>query len=156
MTNAATEAAARMIRPALPADLEALLNLEAAFPGDRLSRRALRHHLASPRAVCLVADDAGRLEGYALLLSRTRSRWWRLYSLIRAGDAPPGTGSCLLEAALQAARAAGALGVRLEVRQDNTRAIRLYRAHGFTLFSTVADYYDDGATALRMALAFAT
>ena len=143
-----------VIRPAVATDLEALLALEAAFPGDRLSRRAMRHHLASPRAHCLVAETDGRLLGYALLLRRSDSRWWRIYSLIRAGDAPPGTGRRLLEAALEAARLASAQGVRLEVREDNTTAIRLYRRLGFSLFATADGYYDDGARACRMKLAF--
>ena len=142
------------IRPARPADLAALLELESRFPGDRLSRAALGRHLASPRALCLVAEAAPGLLGYALMLRRADSRWWRLYSLVRAEAAPSGTGRRLLEAAIDAARAAGAKGVRLEVRADNTTAIGLYEALGFTLFATRDDYYEDGARALRMALAF--
>ncbi len=144
-----------MIRPAIPADLDALIRLEARFSGDRLSRRAFRHHLASPLAHCLVAESVSGLVGYVLLLRRARSPWWRLYSLVRDAGAPPGTGRCLALAGLAAARDAGARGVRLEVRADNAPAIRLYRALGFTLFATVDDYYEDGAPALRMALAFA-
>lgn len=148
-------AAGLRIRPASRADLPALLDLEAGFQGDRLSRRAFRHHLASPRARLLVAETDAAIVGYALLLARADSSWWRLYSLVRAERAPVGTGRRLLRAALDAARAAGARGVRLEVRADNTRAIRLYRDVGFTLFATVDGYYEDGAPALRMALAFA-
>ena len=92
--------------------------------------------------------------GYVLLLRRADSRWWRLYSLARAEWAPAGTGRRLLVAGIAAARAAGAAGVRLEVRADNSRAIRLYQDLGFALFATVDGYYDDGAAALRMALAF--
>jgi ribosomal protein S18 acetylase RimI-like enzyme len=143
-----------VIRPARPDDLEALLALEQEFVGDRLSRRALRHHLRSPRAHYLVADIDGRLAGYVLELQRRGSRWWRVYSLIRAQDAPPGTGRRLLEAGIEAARAASAAGVRLEVREDNRAAIDLYRALGFTLFDMRDGYYEDGARALCMALAF--
>jgi [ribosomal protein S18]-alanine N-acetyltransferase len=144
-----------LIRPATSGDLEALLLLEAQFPGDRLSRRAFRHHLLSPRSRCLVAACATGLLGYVLLLRRADSRWWRLYSLVRGEAAAAGTGRRLLQAGIDAARAAGALGVRLEVRADNTRAIRLYRDLGFTLFARRDGYYEDGAAALRMALAFA-
>jgi len=146
---------ALVIRPATPADLDALVGLEARFPGDRLSRRAWRRHLASPRSLCLVAAGNSDLLGDVLLLRRADSRWWRLYSLVRSPSAPAGTGRRLLEAALAAAEAAGAAGVRLEVRGDNRSAIALYRSLGFTLFSTVDGYYEDGAMALRMALAFA-
>ena len=144
------------LRQAVPADLEALLALEEAFPSDKLSRRAMRHHLASPNALCLVAEAGGRLIGYVLLLRRSDSPWRRLYSLVRAGDAPRGTGRRLLDAALDAARQGSAKGVRLEVREDNTAAIRLYESLGFALFATIDRYYEDGARALRMALAFRT
>lgn len=148
-------AADATIRPATRGDLDALLGLEASFSGDRLSRRAFRYHLASPRARCLVAESDTAIVGYALLLARADSRWWRLYSLVRDERAPPGTGRRLLAAALALSRAAGARGVRLEVRADNARAIRLYRDLGFALFATVDGYYEDGAAALRMALGFA-
>lgn len=145
-------AAPAPIRRASAADLDQLLVLETVFPGDRLSRRAMRHHLASPRAVWLVAETQGRLVGYALLLRRQGTRWWRLYSLMRAGVAPPGTGRRLLEAAIAAAREGGARGIRLEVREDNSAALKLYRACGFSLFATLDGYYEDGARALRMVL----
>ena len=143
-----------MIRQATTADLDGLLLLEAQFSGDRLSRRAFRRHLSSPRSRLSVATSDDRLLGYALLLCRADSTWWRLYSLVRAEWAPAGTGRRLLVAAIDAAREAGANGVRLEVRADNARAIRLYRDLGFTLFATLDGYYEDGAAALRMALAF--
>lgn len=142
------------IRPARPADLEGILALEQGFAGDRLSRRALRHHLCSHLAHCLVAEADDRLAGYVLLLRRADSPWWRVYSLIRSPDARPGTGRRLLEAGIAAARAASARGVRLEVREDNRTAIELYRSLGFTLFDTRNGYYEDGARALRMALDF--
>jgi ribosomal protein S18 acetylase RimI-like enzyme len=144
-----------MIRPATAADLEALLAIESRFPGDRLSRRAFRHHLFSPCAVVLVDESDGGLAGYALLLRRSDSRWWRLYSLARAVGAPSGTGGRLLEAAIEVARAAQAAGIRLEVRADNTAALRLYERRGFRLFETRDGYYEDGAPALRLALALA-
>lgn len=144
----------RLIREARPADLAALLALERAFPGDRLSARAFRHHLQSPRALLLVDDAERSLAGYVLLLRRKDSPWWRLYSLVRAPDAARGTGRRLLEAALGRAAAAGGRGVRLEVRDDNMAAIRLYQEFGFTLCGAIDGYYEDGARARRMRLAF--
>lgn len=146
--------ARHLVRPARPEDLDELLALEQRFPGDRLSRRGFRYHMRNPQALLLVREDAGRVVGYAHLLRRAGSRWWRLYSIVRAADAPRGTGRHLLEASIAAARAGGARGLRLEVREDNTTAIQLYHAFGFVLFATRSDYYEDGARALRMALAF--
>jgi [ribosomal protein S18]-alanine N-acetyltransferase len=142
------------LRQAVPADLADLLALEETFPSDKLSRRAMRRHLANQNVLCLVAHAGDRLLGYVLLLRRSDSPYRRLYSLVRAGDAPRGTGRRLLEAALDAARQGSAKGVRLEVREDNTAAIRLYESLGFALFATTDGYYEDGARALRMALDF--
>ncbi len=142
------------LRRACPADLDRLVELEARFAGDRLSRRAFRHHLANPGALLIVSAPAGEVSGYALLLHPSGTSWWRLYSLVRAEAAPAGTGRALVEAASAAARAAGARGLRLEVRADNQRAIKLYQSCGFRLFGERHNYYEDGATALRMARDF--
>lgn len=144
-----------MIRPAAAGDLEVLLAIESQFPGDRLSRRAFRHHLVNPRAAVLVDEIDGHLTGYALLLRRSDTPWWRLYSLAKAQGAPSGTGGRLLAAAIETARAANAAGIRLEVRADNTAALRLYERCRFQLFETRDGYYEDGGRALRLALALA-
>ena len=50
---------------ARPEDLDALLALEeAAFPGDRMSRRALARNIGSPSLCFLVARDGKRLIGW--------------------------------------------------------------------------------------------
>jgi ribosomal protein S18 acetylase RimI-like enzyme len=40
--------------------------------------------------------------------------------------------------------------LRLEVRIDNKRAIALYEKNGYARFDEIEDYYEDGATAVRM------
>jgi ribosomal protein S18 acetylase RimI-like enzyme len=139
-----------LTRAARATDLEALIDLERAFPGDRLSRRAFRYHLVNPRAVFLVTEEGGAIAGYALMLRRKGSDWSRLYSLVRAATAVPGIGARLLEACIEEARALGCTGIRLEVRADNRSAIRLYERHGFSLVERIEGYYEDGAPALRM------
>ena len=39
--------------------------------------------------------------------------------------------------------------LRLEVREDNARAIRIYEQNGYRRIGREPDYYEDGATALR-------
>jgi len=60
----------------------------------------------------------------------------------------------LREAAEQAARARGASALRLEVREDNAPARGLYERQGYRPLARIADYYEDGATALRLEKAF--
>jgi ribosomal protein S18 acetylase RimI-like enzyme len=143
-----------LLRGARAEDLSALLALEAQFPGDRLSPRQFRHHLRSPRAVLRVIEHEG-LAGYSLLLRHAQRPAWRLYSIVvdpaRRGR---GLGVRLLQDAMDQARAAGAVALTLEVREDNPSALGLYRAHGFARTALRPDYYHDGAAAvcLRRAL----
>ena len=80
------------LRDARPADLPALLVLEAMFQGDRLSARQFRRHLGNPRARLRVAAADGRLLGYHLVFLRAGSPWARLYS-IAVDPAAQGSGA---------------------------------------------------------------
>lgn len=137
------------IRPALVSDIAELAAVEnAVFEADRISRKAFRGMVGSPSAALLVACDGPALAGYSAVLFRAGSRKARLYSLA-AAPGRTGIGSQLLQAAEAAAAARGCTALRLEVRADNARAIALYERSGYRLFGQVADYYEDGATALR-------
>jgi len=137
-------------RDARPADLPALLELEAGFPGDRLSVRQLRHHLVNPRARFRVADDGVGVLACHLLLLRRGSQRARLYSIaVAAAARGQGLGRRLLADAEAQAHAAGCRGLRLEVRQDNAGANALYRAAGYHRLAALPGYYDDGADGWR-------
>ena len=56
-------------------DLDALVALErAVFPTDVLSRRSVRRFLTASSATLLVAEIAGQLAGYVLVLYPPRSK----------------------------------------------------------------------------------
>lgn len=141
------------IRPARASDVDGLVAMEeAVFASDRLSRRSLRHLLSSPAAAMLVSEECGRLAGYAAVLFRSGSGSARLYSIAVAPEAAgAGIGRGLLDAALAAAAERGCTHLRLEVREDNPRAIALYERNGFTQSGRRPDYYADGQAALRYA-----
>lgn len=140
-----------LIRPARPGDLDAVLAIEqAAFRTDRLSRRALRHHIA--RGGLFVAEIAGEIAGYFLLLRRASGQRSRLYSVaVAAGRAGNGIGRLLLDAAEDRAAAGGGRELRLEVRTDNAAAIALYERSGYRPVGRIDGFYEDGAPALRFA-----
>jgi len=140
------------IRPARASDVDALLAIEnAAFQTDRLSRNSFRRLIGSPSAAVLVSEAGGRIAGYCIVLFRARSRAARLYSISTASDfAGQGLGRALIEAAERMAAERGKLSLRLEVRQDNERAVAIYRRAGFRPAGSKPDYYQDGMTALRM------
>jgi ribosomal protein S18 acetylase RimI-like enzyme len=152
------EAPAIAIRKGRPADLDRLVAIEnAAFEGDRLSRRSLRAYLTKPNVSLLVAEATiggfARAIGYALLAFRKDSKKARLYSIAsdpeyRLGSGR-GLGRLLLAACEEEAARRGAESLVLEVRADNGRAIALYEARDYVKFATIPGYYEDGASAER-------
>ena len=74
----------------------------------------------------------------------------RLYSLAVAPEsAAAGLGRRLLAEAERVAAKRGCRSLRLEVREDNTRAIGLYGRAGYRRIGRRDGYYGDGAAALR-------
>jgi ribosomal protein S18 acetylase RimI-like enzyme len=146
-----TACATPAIRPARPADIDALVGLEArAFATDRLSRRALRHAITTPTSALLVVEAGGLIAGYALVAFRKGAASAHLASIaVDPGRARAGIGRALVQAAEALALARGVAGLRLEVRRDNPAAIALYRRLGYRECGSCEDYYEDGETALR-------
>ncbi|WP_082879454.1 GNAT family N-acetyltransferase/peptidase C39 family protein [Methylomonas methanica] len=139
------------VRPAQSADLEGLVALEnASFATDKLSRRSFRHWLSSDHRALLLAEWAGLVAGYILIIYHPGTRLARIYSLAVAPQLRGnGIAKTLMMAGEQAARDDGRLYLRLEVSVDNTPAIRLYEALGFQKFGLYRDYYQDHKDALR-------
>ncbi len=139
------------VRKAERADLDVLTDLEQrVFATDRLSRRSLRRFLNSPTAEVIVAEDAGRLAGTAIVLFRPRSLIARLYSLAVAPQmGGRGAGPMLLAAAEAAAFARDCRAIRLEVHVTNHAAIARYRKSGYRGVGRIGRYYEDGGDALR-------
>lgn len=139
------------LRRASPTDVDALLALEnAAFAVDRMSRRSLRHFMASAGAVLTIAEDAGELAGYSLTLFPPRAACARLYSIAVASPwLGCGIGAHLLASAESEARARRRAAMRLEVHVANRRAIACYVRSGYRRFGTRRGYYDDGGDAWR-------
>ncbi len=133
-------------------DLDDLARIEtAAFSGDLLSRRALRYYIFAPGAIFLVVERAGRCAAYLLISKRRNSTRAQIYSL--AVDPPfqgRGLGRFLLESGEREARLRGARSIALEVRGDNERALQLYQTAGFERVGVVADFYEDGQSALKL------
>lgn len=141
-----------VFRSATPHDLTALLELEQqSFNHDRLSARSFQWMLSRAHASLIVADAAGRLQGYALVLFHRGTSLARLYSLAIGPSARgKGLGAQLLAQAEQQALAHDCAYLRLEVRTDNHAAIALYARSGYRQFALRSDYYEDHGSALRL------
>ncbi len=135
------------------ADLDAVVELEQAVFGEEAwTRQMLAGELEQQPASrhYLVAEDDGRIAGYAGLLGAG----WQgdVLTLAVAADRwGHGIGSALLEALLAEAVRRGCTEVFLEVRTDNSRAQRLYKRYRFVEVGIRRGYYQpSGADALVM------
>lgn len=148
------------IRQATPGDLDALCQLETAtFTYDQIGRRSFRYLLRSPAALLLVccagvdpaqASDTRPLLGYAIVLTRKNSRYWRLYSMATSAEARgKGLGKAMLQSILTRAHGQSS-GIRLEVKCDNAVGLALYRQLGFEVTDLLPGYYSDGSDGYRM------
>jgi [ribosomal protein S18]-alanine N-acetyltransferase len=138
------------IRRAAATDLPALLALEQLFPGDRLDRRGFRYLLTRAHADLWVAAGEGMLLGNAVVLYRRNAPSARLYSLVVApGARRQGVAHRLVRALERAAAERGVHRIHLEVRCDNTAAMRLYQKLGYQLSGRLPCFYEDGQDALR-------
>lgn len=101
----------------------------------------------------LVAADGTRVEGY--VVSDVTPNHGRGIGHVKDIAVHPdrrgrGIGSALLARSIGVLKAHGAASVKLEVRESNEGAKRLYRKSGFDPSQRVPRYYDDGEDAIVM------
>jgi len=138
-------------RTARASDIDALVRIEnAVFQADRISRRSFRQLIERETSVARVAEIDGAVVGYFIVLFRRGSGVARLYSIAVAPEhAGAGVGRLLLAEAEDVAYDKDRMILRLEVRDDNARAIRVYEKAGYRRIGVEPDYYEDHAAALR-------
>jgi len=140
-----------MIRPATVHDIDALVAIEnQSFGSDILSRRSFRYLLTKGHANTVLAEQDGRVCGYAMALYSAGTSMSRLYSLAVVPELRRrGIGLRLLQAIELQAQGHDCASMRLEVRRDNEPAQSLFRKSGYKQFGAIADYYEDHMDALR-------
>ena len=141
-----------LVRPAGPADLEALVPL---FDGYRrfygeaadldLARRFIGERLSRMDTVIFLAEVGGKPAGFTHLFpifSSTRCRrLWLLNDLfVDPGNRTHGVGKALLLAARAYAESTGACGLELATAHTNVTAQRLYESLGWKLDQTFRHY----------------
>lgn len=143
-------------REATGADVTALVELESrCFDYSRMGPRSFKRLINAHSAHVYLCECDGILMGYLLLLTRSNSHIWRLYSIATAPAARGlGIGKRLLEFAIITAKKQGASALSLEVKTDNIPAIQLYQKYDFSVVDVLPQYYDDGTDGYRMRLSF--
>jgi [ribosomal protein S18]-alanine N-acetyltransferase len=145
------------VRPASVDDLDAIMALErASFPTDAWSEPMMREELSSPYGWYVVAEEAGRLAGYAGLRAPRNATDADIQTItIAEAFRGRGRGRMLLAALLEEAGRRRVREVYLEVRADNPVAQALYTSEGFAEVGRRPHYYqpdDVDAVVMRLDL----
>ncbi|WP_206935274.1 GNAT family N-acetyltransferase [Roseococcus thiosulfatophilus] len=135
------------LRTAAPEDAALLADIHAsAFPAhEAWDAKTMATLLGMPGALGLVAGEAGMV-----LLRLAADEAEVLTFAVRPEARRTGLGRALLETGMMLLAAQGATSLLLEVAEENTAAIALYTAAGFTRAATRRDYYGAGRHALLL------
>jgi ribosomal-protein-alanine N-acetyltransferase len=109
-------------------------------------------YLATRAKALFVALVCGtEIVGYGILLTPKNLHHARVYSLaVLPKWKGMGLGRRLMQYLIEQASSLGYYSTRLEVRENNQRAIQLYKSLGFGEIGIKAKYYADGASARVM------
>ena len=141
-----------MIRNALKTDINTLLEIEKlCFTTDRLTRRNFLYLLSdkSP-SVNLVYEEDEKVGAYCTLLLNSKTLLARLYSIaVHPNLKGKNIGTILMNEIEKIAAKNNCKAIRLEVKDGNTTAVKLYERMGYKHIGYISDYYEDHIRALR-------
>ncbi|HUH62083.1 MAG TPA: N-acetyltransferase [Terracidiphilus sp.] len=120
-------------------------------PPHRFSRAYIRQLVSSAQAATWVAEESGRLVGFAIVEWGSESGETIAY--IQTIEVAPegrrrGTGAELMRRIEDSARQAGAELIWLHVDAENRPAITLYQSHGYLCRGREENYYGRGRAGL--------
>lgn len=142
-----------VVRRVEQADLLDVLRIERASFPQPWPFSAFERSLDAPGF--LVAERDDEVIGYVVadtVPNHGRDRGHVKDLAVKFDERGAGIGTRLLRQALSALAIEGAAEVKLEVREDNEGAKRLYRRFGFQPARRVTNYYSDGENAVIMVL----
>ncbi len=144
-----------------PDDFPQLYALEELCfePPHRFSRRYLRSLVSRAHAATWVAEEDGRLKGFAIAVWAQRKS--EISAYIQTIEVAPDArrrsiGKEMLRCIESSASAAGAGLIWLHVEAVNSAAIHLYEAHGYCCQGRRENYYPEGRAALLYAKALSS
>ena len=121
-------------------DVDAVLAIQAACPEIAQWSAWDYEGVARGETASWVAEDERGIAGF-LVARQLVGEAEILNFAVRADSRRQGTGTALLEQALEWSKSFGAQRVILEVRASNVAAIRFYERHGFVVAGKRPRYY---------------
>ncbi len=132
------------IRPYQPADLDSIVQLELrAFPVGPYSRRMLSSIFKNTLSFTFVADEGGKILGYASALPLDAESADVESIAVDPDYQGKGIGGILLDAIEGEMIRRGYTRSVLEVRDKNEAAIVFYKRHGYDIISHLPRYYHE-------------
>jgi len=132
-----------MVRAADMSDAEALAGIHATCFDAPWDQEAFRRLLTRPGLLAFVAKDAAETDLQSFILVQLAADESEIISLgTRAEARRLGFARALLSHAMAEAARRGAKAMFLEVAEDNSPALALYRGCGFTLQARRKAYYE--------------
>lgn len=136
-----------------PEDFAALYAIERLCfqPRFRFGRGYVRYLVEAPNSATWIAEEDGQMTGFAIVDWNQEEAGLIAYLQtieVTAEQRGRGVGRELLGRVEASARGAGAVSIWLHVDEQNSAAVRLYEANGFSCEGRQEDYYDEGRTAL--------
>ncbi len=134
-----------LFRKATLKDVKTLLEIEnACFNTDQISARSFKRFIETDPSLILVLERKKKVAGYGILLFNKGTSLARLYSLaVHPEYRKLGLGAELLKQLEKEASENHCSYLRLEVHQNNAKAIALYERMGYRKFDHKLDYYQD-------------
>jgi ribosomal-protein-alanine N-acetyltransferase len=141
------------IRSAALNDVSAILNIEQQAPGAA-HWCADQYKKLFDSGIILVAEETGKLCGF--VCAKAVGGEWEIENVVVAAEfLRHGIAKELVRTLIQLAENEAASAIRLEVRESNLPARRLYEKHGFREVGRRRMYYSDPAEdAILYALRF--
>lgn len=138
-----------ILRPLRPADVDAVVAIEASSAIHPWGPSAFERELSEPQARWLVAEQDQAILGFGGV--RCLGEEAQVYELaVSPGARQHGVGRAMLAALIAAAEHAGCQRMTLEVASDNHAAIHLYTTFGFRPVSRRRGFYTPTQDALLM------
>lgn len=119
--------------------------------GWHYRRDAILAEIADPDANVITAYFEEELAGFAIMRYAGFEAHLVLFA-VRPGSRRQGAGTQLIKWLVKTAQVAGAQAVYVELRRNNTIALKFYESLGFTRIESMPGYYRAAEDGVRMAL----
>ena len=132
-------------------DLNQLVELEnLCFSYDQLGQSKFKAFILKETSQLLVLKDDQKIIGYVLTLFRKNSNKCRIYSLcVHPEYSGQGLAGLIMGGQIDVLRDQKKfIQARLEVKDSNSTAIKIYERLGFIYSKTIEGFYSDGENAL--------